>query len=48
MDYYTRANDQVALKAWAEEEIAINPNNKMAWALKGEVQMNDRQWDAAV
>jgi len=48
MDYYTRANDQVALKAWAEEEIAINPANKMAWALKGEVQMNDREWDAAV
>lgn len=48
MDYYTRANDQAALKAWAEEEIAIDPQNKMAWALKGEVQMNDRQWDAAV
>lgn len=48
MDYYTRANDQKALKAWAEEEIAANSQNKMAWALKGEVQMNDREWDAAV
>ena len=48
MDYYTRANDQVALKTWAEEEIAIDPSNKMAWALKGEVQMNNREWDNAV
>lgn len=48
MDYYTRANDQKALKAWAEEEIAANPQNKMAWALKGEAQMNDREWDNAV
>ena len=48
MDYYTRANDQKALKAWAEEEIAADPTNKMAWALKGEVQMNDREWDNAV
>ena len=48
MDYYTRANDMVALKAWAEEEIALNDQNKMAWALKGEVQMNQSEWDAAV
>ena len=48
MDYYTRANDQEALKAWAEEEIALNAGNKMAWALKGEVQMNNNEWDAAV
>lgn len=48
MDYYTRANDLKALKAWAQEEIGINAENKMAWALVGEVQMNDREWDAAV
>ena len=48
MDYFTRANDQKALKAWAEEEIAMNDQNKMAWALRGEVQMNDREWDNAV
>lgn len=48
MDYYTRANDMAALKAWAEEEITLNAENKMAWALKGEVQMNQSEWDAAV
>lgn len=48
MEYYTRSNNQKALAEWAEEEITLNPENKMAWALKGEVQMNDREWDAAV
>lgn len=48
MDYYTHKNDMNALKAWAEEEIAMNSENKMAWALKGEVQMNNSEWDAAV
>ena len=48
MEYYSRANDLNAMKAWAEEEIAIDPTNKMAWALKGEVEMNNRQWDEAV
>jgi tetratricopeptide (TPR) repeat protein len=48
MDYYTHKNDMNALKAWAEEEIAMNSQNKMAWALKGEVQMNNNEWDAAV
>ena len=48
MDYYTRSNNQKALGEWADEEIALNAENKMAWALKGEVQMNNREWDAAV
>ncbi len=48
MDYYTRANNMDAMKVWAEEEITINAGNKMAWALKGEVQMNQNEYDAAV
>lgn len=48
MDYYTHKNDMKALSAWAEEEIALNAQNKMAWALKGEVQMNSNEYDAAV
>lgn len=48
MDYYTHTRNMKALKAWAEEEIEINAENKMAWALKGEVQMNESEWDAAV
>ena len=48
MDFYTHAHNMEAMKAWAEEEIALNAENKMAWALKGEVQMNQNEWDAAV
>lgn len=48
MDFYTHKGDMNALKAWAEEEISMNAQNKMAWALKGEVQMNNSEWDAAV
>lgn len=48
MEFYTRSNNMKALSEWAEEEIALNAENKMAWALKGEVQMNNREWDAAV
>ena len=48
MEYYTRSDDQKAMAAWAEEEIGINAENKMAWALKGQVLMNARDWDAAV
>jgi tetratricopeptide (TPR) repeat protein len=48
MDYYSHANNISAMKAWAEEEVALDPQNKMAWAVKGEVQMNQSEWDAAV
>lgn len=48
MDYYTHAKDMKAMQAWAEEEIALNAENKMAWALKGEVLMNNSEWDAAI
>lgn len=48
MEFYTRSDNQKALAEWAEEEISMNAENKMAWALKGEVQMNNREWDAAV
>ena len=48
MEFYTRSNNQKALAEWADEEISLNAENKMAWALKGEVQMNNREWDAAV
>jgi tetratricopeptide (TPR) repeat protein len=48
MDYYSHANNISAMKAWADEEVALDPQNKMAWAVKGEVQMNQSEWDAAV
>ena len=48
MDYYVHANDAAAMNAWVDDELVANPENKMAWALKGESQMNNREWDAAV
>lgn len=47
-EYYARANDTEAMKAWAKEETALNANNKMAWALLGEAEMNSENWDAAI
>lgn len=37
-----------AKEAWIDEEIALNPQNKMAYALKGEAKMNSEKWDEAV
>ena len=48
MDYYTKPGRSAELKAWADEEIAANAENKMAWALKGEVLMSEEKWDDAV
>lgn len=48
MDYYTKPGRQAEMIAWANEEIAKDPNNKMTWALKGEVEMNTGKWDDAV
>lgn len=48
MDYYTKPGHADELKAWTEEEVAANPQNKMAWALKGEVLMGQEKWDEAV
>lgn len=48
MDYYSKPGRQTEMKQWAEEEIAKDPNNKMTWALKGEVEMNTGKWDDAI
>ena len=48
MDYYTRANKPDEMKAWAEEEVTADPQNKMAWAIMGEYFMNKSEWDEAV
>lgn len=48
MDYYSKPGRQAEMKQWTEEEIAKDPNNKMTWALKGEVEMNMGKWDDAV
>lgn len=48
IDYYGKPYMAAEKKVWLDEEIAVDPQNKMAWALKGEMQMNDEQWDDAV
>ncbi len=48
MDFYSHSNDKAAMKAWIEEEIALNPQNKMAWAVKGESLMNSEDWEGAI
>lgn len=48
LDYYSKPGRSAEMKVWAEEEIARDANNKMAWALKGEVEMNNQQWDDAI
>lgn len=48
MDYYTQPGRMEEMKGFAEEEIALDPQNKMAWALKGEYEMNNQKWDDAV
>ena len=48
MEYYGAPGRQAERVKWLEEEIAANPNNKMAWALKGESEMNSQKWNEAV
>lgn len=48
LDYYVQPSRSAELKAWVEEELAADPNNKMSWALKGESEMNAGNWDEAI
>lgn len=48
MAYYSEPGRQQEMYAWVNEEITKNPNNKMSWALKGEVEMNQDKWDDAI
>lgn len=47
VEFYAKAsNDE--MRAFAEEEIATDANNKTAWFLKGYADMQDEKWDAAI
>lgn len=48
VDYYNHVSDTAEKLAWVEEEIAVAPQNKMPWAIKGEAMMNAEKWDEAV
>ncbi len=47
VDYYNHVSADEKL-AWVEEELSINPGNKMPWAIKGESMMSAEKWDEAV
>lgn len=48
IDFYGTPGHAEEMKQFADEEIARDPNSRMAWALKGEYLMNNKQWDEAV
>ena len=48
IEYYSKPWMLDEKKVWLDDEISKNPNNKMAWALKGETLMNEEKWDDAV
>ncbi len=48
MEYYDEPAHRSELKSFAEEEIKRNPDNKLAWILKGEAAMNEQKWDEAI
>lgn len=47
VDYYNHVSAAEKL-AWVEEELAVAPQNKMPWAIKGEAMMNAEKWDEAI
>lgn len=46
-EYYQATQDNAAKKALIDEQVAKYPS-KMAWALKGESEMNDSKWKEAI
>jgi len=47
-EYYSQKGHEAEKKAWLDDELAKFPNNKMAWAIKGEDAMNAKNWDEAI
>lgn len=47
-EYYQAVNDAAAKTALISKQVAENPGSKMAWALKGEEEMGQKQWGAAI
>lgn len=48
MDYYSQPGRFAEKKAWVADLTTKDPSNKMVWALKGEIEMNEEKWDEAV
>lgn len=45
---YTSLGNKAALDKLLNDRLATDPNNYMAWAVKGQNAMNDRKWDDAI
>ncbi|MBQ9356115.1 MAG: tetratricopeptide repeat protein [Prevotella sp.] len=48
VDYYSHLQDNDAMLQWATEEVALIPQNKMAWYIKGYSHMMKSEWDPAI
>lgn len=47
-EYYSSVGDKDAKNSLIASQVAANPDSKMAWALKGESDMGDSNWDGAI
>lgn len=47
VEYYSHQQDNDAMLQWATEEVALIPQNKMPWYIKGYSHMQKGEWDAA-
>lgn len=47
-EYYNTYGQEAQRLAWLKEELEANPNDKMLWAMKGEVEMNNGKLDDAI
>ncbi|MBO4826556.1 MAG: hypothetical protein J5506_04880 [Prevotella sp.] len=48
MEYYTQPGHEQELKQFVREEVKLDNMDKKKWALYGEVEMDDRNWDKAI
>lgn len=47
-EYYANIGDNAGKAKLIEEQLAKNPESKMAWALKGETEMGEHKWEEAI
>ncbi|WP_288318081.1 tetratricopeptide repeat protein [Xylanibacter caecicola] len=47
-EYYANTGDNAGKAKLIEEQLVKNPESKMAWALKGEMEMGEHKWEDAI
>lgn len=45
---YNQIGEKATADKMINDQLAANPKDKMAWAIKGEGYMNDKKWDEAI